>query len=149
MNSVFDNTAAWKIARALRFIDDVWNQQNLANLDDYLSTNYVDHAYQPANQAGLVNMLSELKRAFPDAVQTVECTTAQDDIVVFRMVLRATHRGPFRQIDATGNSVCVNVYRSFRFARDKIVEHWALLDTATLLRQIGSGVSATNACAVA
>jgi hypothetical protein len=38
------------------------------------------------------------------------------------------------------------VYREFRLADGKIAEHWALLDTPTLLHQIGARPSPENAC---
>jgi hypothetical protein len=37
------------------------------------------------------------------------------------------------------------VYREYRLTGGRIAEHWALLDTATLLRQIGAGPSPENA----
>jgi steroid delta-isomerase-like uncharacterized protein len=144
-----DHNIAAHTALVREFIDHIWNRQQIEQLGDYLADDYIDHAYQPPNATGLANMLGELKRAFPDAHQAVESITAQDDMVVCRITLTATHQGQFRNAPATGNSMRVNVYRSFRIANGKIAEHWALLDTANLLRQIGSAVSNQNACAVA
>jgi len=148
MSDTVDHNIAAQIACVRNFIDHIWNRRQVTRLDDYLSVDYVDHAYAPPNAGGLLKILSEMQTAFPDAQQTVESMTAQDDMVVCRITLSATHLGSFRNTPASGNSVRVNVYRSFRFQQGKIVEHWALLDTASLLRQIGSAVSSQNACAV-
>jgi steroid delta-isomerase-like uncharacterized protein len=128
------------------FIEQVWNRRDTAQLSTYLSEDYIDHAYQPANSEGLHNMLMQLGLAFPDAQQEIAAITAQDDMVVCRITMTATHQGPFRDAPASGNAVRVQVYRSYRIVDGKIAEHWALLDTATLLRQIGANVSNQNAC---
>jgi steroid delta-isomerase-like uncharacterized protein len=136
------------IACVRSFIDQIWNAQNTASLSNFLVADYVDHAYTPPDAGGLLNILSEMRKAFPDAHQTIKAITAQDDMVVCRIVLSATHTGTFRASVATGNAILVNVYRSFRMQDGKIAEHWALLDTASLLRQIGSVASSNNACAL-
>lgn len=129
------------------FIEHIWNRRETSRLREYLTANYVDHAYQPANVDGLSIMLGQLAQAFPDAQQNIEAMTAQDDMVVCRLTLTATHLGQFRDVAASGNAVRVQVYRSYRIVDGKIGEHWALLDTASLLRQIGANVSNQNACA--
>ena len=129
------------------FIEHIWNRRDTARLQEYLTADYIDHAYQPANVDGLHIMLGQLAQAFPDAQQSVEAITAQDDRVVCRLILTATHQGPFRDVAASGSAVRVHVYRSYRIVDGKIGEHWALLDTASLLRQIGANVSNQNACA--
>ena len=131
------------------FIEHIWNHRQIDHLHDYLSEDYIDHAYQPSNAAGLTHMLAQLAQAFPDARQTIDALTAQDDTVVCRITLTATHLGEFRNITATGKAVRVSVYRSYRVTDGKIGEHWALLDTAHLLRQLGATVSEQNACACA
>jgi len=128
------------------FVEQIWNRRDMAHLSEYLAANYIDHAYQPANAEGLRNMLTQLGQAFPDAHQQIDAVTAQDDMVVCRITMTATHQGQFRDAPASGNAVRVQVYRSYRIVDSKIAEHWALLDTATLLRQIGAAASNQNAC---
>ncbi len=140
------DTIAANIDQVRRFVDDIWNRRQPGAIADHLTEDYVDHAYQPGNVQGLLAMLNELGSAFPDAQQHIESFTAQDDMVVCRMRLRATHSGPFRASPAGGNRVDVALYRSFRLRAGRIAEHWALLDTAALLRQIGAGMTDANAC---
>jgi predicted ester cyclase len=131
----------------LQFVDEFWNRANATAADLFLSATYVDHTYQPANREGLVQTLTQLSISFPDHVQTIEAHVAQDDLVVLRMRLRATHLGDFRGTPPTGNPIDVPVYRMYRIASGQIAEHWGLLDTATLLRQIGTTPTPQNACA--
>lgn len=130
-----------------QFVDAFWNHADAGAAEKFLSPAYVDHAYQPANQEGLIQTLEQLSASFPGHVHIIEAHVAQDDLVVLRMRLRATHRGAFRGTAPTGNPIDVSVYRTYRVAEGKIVEHWGLLDTATLLRQIGATPTPQNACA--
>ncbi len=128
------------------FIESFWNGQDPDNLHRFLTPDYVDHAYVPHTADGLKKTAGELSAALPDHRSEIEDVIAQGDKVVVRMVLRGTHDGSFRGAPPTGNPVEVNVYRTYRLAEGKIAEHWALLDTATLLRQIAAQPSPENAC---
>ncbi|MBC8077161.1 MAG: ester cyclase [Chloroflexales bacterium] len=121
-----------------QFVAAVWNRADPAAADRLLHPAYIDHAYQPANRAGLEATLAQLSSSFPDHAHTIEATVAQGDLVVLRMRLRATHQGAFRGTPPTGSPVDVTVYRMFRVADGRIAEHWGLLDTTALLRQIGA-----------
>lgn len=129
-----------------QFIDTIWNRRELNASGNFLGDDYLDHAYEPGNQQGLLAMVQELTAAFPDARQRIESITAQDDMVVCRMRLEATHDGAFRQTPASGKQIKVSLYRSFRLHEGRITEHWALLDTTSLLRQIGALPMGKNAC---
>lgn len=122
----------------LQFIDAFWNRHDRTAVDRLIANDYVDHAYQPPNHEGLAAMLVQLSTPFPDHQHLIESHVAQDDLVVLRMRFRATHLGDFRGTPPTNSAVDVPVYRMYRVAAGQIVEHWALLDTASLLRQIGA-----------
>jgi len=128
------------------FIESFWNRREADAIDRCLTSDYVDHAYAPRNVEGLKATGEALATAFPDGHSTIESVIAEDDRVVARLTLRGTHRGPFRGTDATGNPVEVTVYREYRLIDGKIAEHRGLLDTATLLLQIGTGPTTENAC---
>ncbi|MGI8857685.1 MAG: ester cyclase [Thermomicrobiales bacterium] len=141
--SVSDHANA-AIVRA--FVEVFWNERDIDRADEFLSPDYIDHAYTPHTASGLKRTAGELAAAFPDHRTTIEDVVAQEDRVMTRMVLRGTHGGPFRGAVPTGNPIEVAVYRTYRLADGKIAEHWALLDTATLLRQIGAQPSPETAC---
>lgn len=63
----------------------------------------------------------------------------QGDTVVTCLIL-GMHLDDFRGTPATGKPISVDVFRQYRLDGGKIAEHWALLDTATLLRSIGASL---------
>jgi len=144
MSATTTEQANTELVRA--FIEAFWNERQIDDADRFLAPGYVDHAYTPGTAIGLKQTAGELSAAIPDHHSAVEAMVAQDDKVVARLVLRGTHRGPFRGTPATGNPVEVAVYREYRLTGGRIAEHWALLDTASLMRQIGAGPSPENAC---
>lgn len=129
------------------FIEAFWNRRETDAIDRFLSDGYVDHLYSPMTVEGLQATGQALIAAFPDAHSTIESVIAEGDRVVASLTLRGTHRGSFRGTAATGNAIEVTVYREYRVTDGKIAEHRGLLDTATLLRQIGATPTPENACA--
>ncbi|OAS23617.1 ester cyclase [Paenibacillus oryzisoli] len=130
------------------FINQFWNGAEPTNADQFLSADYVDHAYVPNNRKGLEHTARLLHSAFPDQCSSEESILAQGDRVIVRLRMKGTHRGNFRGTEATNNPIEVLLYREFRLANGKIAEHWALLDTASLLRQIGAELHEHPACQI-
>ncbi|WP_299071104.1 ester cyclase [Accumulibacter sp.] len=121
------------------FLDKSWNASNPSGVDAFLAEGYVDHVYEPANAEGLRKQIGALARAFPDHVSVIEDALVDGDRVMLRMNLSGTHAGAFRDMAPTGKKIDVRVARWFRLDTEgKIAEHWALLDTATLVRQISA-----------
>jgi steroid delta-isomerase-like uncharacterized protein len=130
------------------FIEAFWNQQELHCTELFLTEDYIDHAYMPKSIEGLKQMAGLLNTAFPDQHSTIHEIVAQGDKIIVRMVMHGTHQGEFRGTAPTGNSIEAVVYREFAIRDGRIAEHWALFDTATLLRQIGAQLSFNNACTI-
>jgi steroid delta-isomerase-like uncharacterized protein len=130
------------------FIEAFWNQQKLDCIESVLTAYYIDHAYQPHTVDGLKQMAIVLNTAFPDQYSTINEIIAQGDKVMVRMIMRGTHLGEFRGTAPTGNRIEATIYREYVIRDGQIAEHWALFDTATLLRQIGAQLSFDNACKI-
>jgi steroid delta-isomerase-like uncharacterized protein len=120
----------------LNFIETVWNGNNADAADRFLAPGYRDHAYTGGDANALKTVVRELGAAFPDQRQAIEDLVATDDRVMLRIRLQATHTGTFRGLAPTGRAVDVRVARWFRIEDGRIAEHWALLDTSGLLRQL-------------
>jgi steroid delta-isomerase-like uncharacterized protein len=120
----------------LNFIETVWNANNPDAADHFLTPAYRDHAYNGGDANALKGVIRELGAAFPDQRQVIEDLVAADDRVMARIRLQATHTGTFRGLAPTGRAVDVRVARWFRIADGRIAEHWALLDTSGLMRQL-------------
>ncbi|HYE52044.1 MAG TPA: ester cyclase [Azospirillaceae bacterium] len=120
----------------LRFIDEVWNAAEPEAADRFLRPDYRDLTYQGGDAAALKAQVRELARILPDQRSEVIDVAAADGRVVVRLRLTGTHRGDFRGVAAKGNPVSVSAVRWFGIRGGLIADHWALLDTAALLRQM-------------
>jgi steroid delta-isomerase-like uncharacterized protein len=74
--------------------------------------------------------------AFPRYEMIAEDMLAEDDKVVVRFTLRATHRGEFMGIPATGKPIAVPGIIIYRIANGKIAEHWMQVDSVALTQQL-------------
>ncbi|MQA41725.1 ester cyclase [Rugamonas aquatica] len=131
------------------FMQAVWAEGNPDRIDAFVGAGFVDHAYTSADRSGHANMVRIFSSAFSGAAHVIEQCVAQHDMVIVRLRVTARHTGQFRDIAATGNAIDVTQYRTFRIADGRIAEHWALFDTAGLLRQLQPALAAApGACAV-
>ncbi len=78
----------------------------------------------------------EYRSAFSDVEDTIEDMFGEDDRVLNRWTLSATHTGEFRGILATGKRITMTGI--FRFSEAcKVVESRDSMDTLSMLRQLG------------
>ena len=63
---------------------------------------------------------------------------AEDDLVVGRFRMRATHSGPFAGYPPSGRQLEWTSTNTYRIADGRIVEEWVLDDMLTLMRGIGA-----------
>ena len=122
-----------------RYIEEVWEKQNPAAVDDFLAQDY--RRYRSPTTAALTRegqkqLLTGFRAAFSDIKLTVEEMIAEGDRIAFRSTMRGTHQGEFLGIAATGNPVTVRLLDVIRIQDGKIVEQWGGPDTYDLLRQI-------------
>ncbi|MFD2263682.1 ester cyclase [Lacibacterium aquatile] len=121
---------------ARRFILEIWQENRLDQLPLLTTPDFIDHAYNPGTIEGHRKMAQTLRLAIPDATWSIERLTCEGDIAVAELRLTGHQSGPFRDHPPSGKPVDARQYRTFRFVDGKLAEHWALFDTATLLRQI-------------
>jgi steroid delta-isomerase-like uncharacterized protein len=123
-------------------VDEVWNQQKLAVMDELFAADVVSHnppieyLYGRSNLAILKQGVTDYLTAYPDLKVTLEDTVVEGDLVSARWTLKATHLGPLMGIPATGKSVTFTGVTMYRFAGGKIVELWWAWDTMGMMRQI-------------
>jgi steroid delta-isomerase-like uncharacterized protein len=113
---------------------------DLAELDQVIAPDAVDHNPVPGMKQGLEGIkaaFGEVRVAFPDLVVTVEDAIAEGDKAACRLSQRATHRGTFQGVPATGKQVTQTGIDILRFADGKLVERWGEFDSLGLLAQIG------------
>jgi len=125
-----------------RYWEQVWNQGNLAVVDELIASDFDGHPLPsdpdfgrgPAGQKQLVGMY---RTAFPDLRMTIEDMTAEGDRVVVRWTVRGTQTGEMMGIPATGKPTTVTGMFLNRLAAGKIVEGWGNFDALGMMQQLG------------
>jgi steroid delta-isomerase-like uncharacterized protein len=126
-----------------RYVDEVWKEENLGIADEVFAEKYLSHQSDGTvlerGPEDVKKFVTEYRSAFSDIENTVEDMIGEDDKVVNRWSLQATHTGDFRGIPATGKRVTINGIGIFRFSEDgKVVESWDSLDQLGMLQQLGA-----------
>src|SRR5215469_12631814 len=108
-----------------RYIEVVWNQRNMAVLEELLAPTYqryVSATAAPLRSEGQRQRITGFHTAFPDLQFTIEDLIAEGDRVTFRATLRGTHRGPFPSLPdmaPTGKQVTISVLDVVRLEQGK------------------------------
>jgi steroid delta-isomerase-like uncharacterized protein len=123
-----------------RFIEEVFNQKNLAAIDEFIAPNHVDHTlppFLPTTPEGTKRAIGIFLTAFPDVHLTVEDMIAEGDKVVTRYTSRGTQKGAFMGVPPTGKQMTVSSIIIAQITDGKIVEEWGLDDQMGMLQQLG------------
>lgn len=123
------------------YVEVVWNQKNLAALDNYFSLDFIDHTAPPGTPPGLEGthqLFAMLQTAFPDYRVTVGLQVAEGDFLVSRLLERGTQRSTLFGIPATGREITLTSTRIVRERDGKFVEHWGNSDELGLMQQLGA-----------
>ncbi|MGD9093188.1 MAG: ester cyclase [Anaerolineales bacterium] len=125
-----------------RMVEEVFNRGNIDLVDEFLAPDFIEREELPPGvppgREGVKQLTSMLRSAFPDFKATIDDMIAEGDKVVVRMTWRGTHKGEFMGIPPTGKSVSFGVIDITRFAGDKFVEHWGIMDSTSMMQQLGA-----------
>jgi steroid delta-isomerase-like uncharacterized protein len=122
-----------------RFHEQVWNQGNLAVIDELVSSDYRMHKPLPSpDREGLRQFVAMIHSAFPDWHETIEDVIAEEDRVVLRGIIRGTQRGAYLGMPPTGQQIQMPSIFIFRLVDGKIVEDWGEADTLGMMQQLGA-----------
>ncbi len=119
-----------------RRIDDIWNNGNMAAIDEVIAADYVSNG-QPIGRDGFTQFVTAVRSAFPDLRFTINDMVAETDKLAVRYTGHATHQGEFSGIPATGKSITITGIDMFRIADGKIVEEWLRFDRLGMRQQMG------------
>lgn len=132
-----------------RFFEEIFNQGNLAAVDELVAPDLVVHGPRfaaPAAGTGpldRVRQVVSLTRAiWPDLHLTIEDQIAEGDRVVSRWTRRGTQKGEMRNtplgtIPPTGKEVTIAGVTLFRIENGKIAEIWLSPDNLGTFQQLG------------
>jgi predicted ester cyclase len=124
-----------------QYLDEVFNGHDLSRLDTYFDADLASHWLGDRTLHGLAawkDGMASFFAAFPDAAYTLEDIFFAGDKGVWRGTWRATQRGDWEGIAATGRKATWTVIIMGRFAGDKLVEDWVEYDRYNLFRQLGA-----------
>jgi len=132
-----------QIKSAMRRIPEVvFSKGDLDVLDEVVLEDYVEHVElppgSPQGRDGLKALVTMVRAAFPDFHYLIEDEIAEADRYVLRCTAQGTHKGDFQGIPATGRFVSWEEVHIARVQDGKLAEHWAVYDTASMLRQLGA-----------
>lgn len=123
-----------------RWVEEGWNKENLAVVDQIYTPNFVQHDSSPVpvtSSEALKHYVAGYKSAFPDLHFTIDDLIAEGDRVVWRFTSKGTNNGPFMGMPPTGKRGVVPGIVVFRFEDSRIAEAWVNFDALSLLQQLG------------
>jgi predicted ester cyclase len=127
-----------------RFFDEAWNQNRVAELDEYISADNIHHGPSEDGHRGpkeIRQVITRWRAGFPDFRYQIEALIAEDDLVVARVTMIGTHTGVLsfasRTLPPTGKALREPEIFIFRIAGGKAVEYWATWDRLSALEQLG------------
>jgi steroid delta-isomerase-like uncharacterized protein len=122
------------------YLEQIFNQKNLAAINEFYSPDLADYGDPQSPQTNLEHYrtrINSLMAAFPDLRVEYQDFTCEADRVFSRYTLSGTHQGEFAEIPATGKRVRVSGMDMLRFKDGKVVEHWTQLDMLGFMQQLG------------
>ena len=135
-------TVEERVAVARDFVGVVFNGHQPERCKEYFTPTIVWHGNSLGTVSGvdgMTGLLTAFLGALPDLYAEEQDLIASDDLVVMRLVVKATHKGDLLGIPATGRTVewdAIDIYRVTDSG--KISEEWASDDMATFASQLGA-----------
>jgi len=133
-----------------RGIEEAVNKGNFSVMDEIVSTDYVYReptVGEKRGRAGLRELITTYRNAFPDVRLTIDEQIAEGDKVVTRWNATGTHRGELFGTAPTGKQVRIQGIIVSRIANGKIVEETEVYDALGMLRQLGAVPAAVSKAA--
>ena len=120
---------------------DVFEQGNVALLDELLAPDYINHTPAtpdlPTGPEGVKGVVTMFRSAMPDLRVVVEDMIAEGDKVATRYTLEGTHQGELFGVPPTGQRLNIKSITVERVSEGKIREHWRVTDSLDMMQQLG------------
>jgi predicted ester cyclase len=123
-----------------RYLEEAWNNGNLAIVDELVDPTYNQGRHPTRDEEK--QSITGIRTTCPDFNTTIEDMIAEGDKVVVREVVRGTQQGEMKTvmgiIPPTGKQLTMSLIVIFRIANGKLIEAWAQGDELGLLQQLGA-----------
>ncbi len=117
----------------------VWNGNEIDNLNEILTSDFVCHYLTSEEWVGIDNSkeaISDWRTLFPDWHEEIVDIIQEKDKVVTRYKATATHTRTYEGIDSTGAKIEIYEVSIYRVSDGKIAEQWAFPDDPSIKTQI-------------
>jgi predicted ester cyclase len=122
----------------VRHVVELWNRRDLEAFFEVLAPEYVEHL--PTGDVSLAHLkkyASSFFTAFPDISITINDMVAEGDKVAVLVNWKATHKGKYMGIVATGKKIDITVAMLIKIIGGRWVEFWNVTDIR-LAQQLGA-----------
>ena len=122
----------------VRHVIDLWNRRDMNAFLKLCATEYIEHLPSGDVTLGQLKKYSHtFFKAFPDIHITIQDMVAEGDKVAVLVNWKATHKGEYMGIPATGKKIDITVAMIIKIIGGKWVEFWNVPDIQ-LAQQIGA-----------
>jgi steroid delta-isomerase-like uncharacterized protein len=116
-------------------------------LDEVVNGRRPDVAERLIGNAGIRRRIAAFSEAFPDLSVVPTLIVADGAYVAVHLTGRATHRGIFQGIPATGRSWAASCTALYRVEAGKVVDMYENWDLLSILEQLGGVMRSPSASA--
>ncbi|HSH87470.1 MAG TPA: ester cyclase [Methylophilus sp.] len=120
------------------FANAVFVKKDFTQLPQFMQQGYIQHnPLVPQGLSGFQQFFADWFKAVPDWHYQLEKLVAEGDTVWVYGVYSGTQQGDWLGIPATGKHYSIHAVDIFRIENGKLAEHWDVLDTYGLFKQLG------------
>jgi steroid delta-isomerase-like uncharacterized protein len=117
----------------------IWNQGNLALIDELYAADYVRHENDGTEVTGLdafKQIVTRVRTAYPDLNLTLGEQIVQGEMAARTWTVTGTNTGP-GEFPPTGKAISINGVTVSKTIDGMVVEEWIYFNAATMLTQLG------------
>jgi steroid delta-isomerase-like uncharacterized protein len=89
------------------------------------------------DQQATIGLIQNFYKSFPDYTHQIDEMTSEADRVAVKITFRATHKGEYEGVPATGKAITYTGAHLVTIHNGKIRRVWALEDNLGLMTQLG------------
>jgi predicted ester cyclase len=121
---------------------NAFNTGQLDVIDDLVRPDAIEHAADPKlttnrGPTPLKETIRAVRTAFPDLKVVPEQIVVEGDLLMARVRMTGTNRGPWEGGPATNKAFDIDSVDIVRYQAGRVVEHWEVMDRLTMLQQLG------------
>jgi len=127
-----------------RFMNDIWNNQQIEKVSDYVHSAYTVHLDtadpwegKTLNHSQFIERLHFSFGSFPDIHFNITSAIEDENHVAITWILTGTNTGKLGEMPATNKCIETNGMTIYHFTNGKISGHTQVFDRMAVARQLG------------